>query len=282
MKTMNTCKDIQTECGDKDYFLIYQMYQNNQLEPLLFRNYDFLKRNNISVNSSMYQMVYAAELTPFATLAEIYQNLKAEIPDNFQGHALSVGDVVVLYRNGYCTPYFIDSRDFVQITDFFPDFESLTGNVKEPEITVLVVEPGKPPCFKRIANTTESLEKEVDGKFQAMYPYEEMVAILSDEEALFKGKPLNRTLQDEDGEVCDVLKGTFLITGIKGTCFSSISEKDGKTFSRKFQYPQIFVPKSRNTTECRDEWSDDSGRGCSDCPDDECTGHCTSCFYRPV
>ena len=29
-------------------------------------------------------------------------------------------------------------------------------------------------------------------------------------------------------------------------------------------------------------WEDDSNRGCKDCPDDECTGHCMSCYYRPV
>ena len=29
-------------------------------------------------------------------------------------------------------------------------------------------------------------------------------------------------------------------------------------------------------------WEDDSDRGCKDCPDDECTGHCMSCYYRPV
>ena len=29
-------------------------------------------------------------------------------------------------------------------------------------------------------------------------------------------------------------------------------------------------------------YDDDSDRGCSDCPPDECTGHCMSCYYRPV
>lgn len=29
-------------------------------------------------------------------------------------------------------------------------------------------------------------------------------------------------------------------------------------------------------------WEDDSNRGCKDCPPDECTGHCMSCYYRPV
>ena len=29
-------------------------------------------------------------------------------------------------------------------------------------------------------------------------------------------------------------------------------------------------------------WEDDSDRGCEDCPPEECTGHCMSCYYRPV
>lgn len=31
-----------------------------------------------------------------------------------------------------------------------------------------------------------------------------------------------------------------------------------------------------------EEYKDDSEIGCSDCPDDECTGHCMSCSYRSI
>ena len=31
-----------------------------------------------------------------------------------------------------------------------------------------------------------------------------------------------------------------------------------------------------------EEYQDDSDRSCKDCPDDECTGHCMSCYYRSV
>lgn len=31
-----------------------------------------------------------------------------------------------------------------------------------------------------------------------------------------------------------------------------------------------------------EEWDDGSSIGCGDCPDDECTGHCMSCPYRPI
>lgn len=37
-----------------------------------------------------------------------------------------------------------------------------------------------------------------------------------------------------------------------------------------------------DTYDYNDEWYDNSDIGCSDCPEDECTGHCMSCPYRPV
>lgn len=37
----------------------------------------------------------------------------------------------------------------------------------------------------------------------------------------------------------------------------------------------------RNYQRLSDDYEDDSDRGCKDCPPDECTGHCMSCWYRP-
>lgn len=31
-----------------------------------------------------------------------------------------------------------------------------------------------------------------------------------------------------------------------------------------------------------EEWDDGSSIGCGGCPEDECTGHCMSCAYRPI
>ena len=62
----------------------------------------------------------------------------------------------------------------------------------------------------------------------------------------------------------------------------ALTETDAEAFPQSFQNPQTLVPKYRDTTEYRHEWSDGSEIGCDDCPDDECTGHCTSCRYRPV
>ena len=81
------------------------------------------------------------------------------------------------------------------------------------KISVLVVEPEKKPYAKEISSGLSSLQHEVGGYIQAVYPYEEPVAIICDEEAKLKGSELNRVLRDEDGQIYDVVAGTFLIVG---------------------------------------------------------------------
>ena len=43
---------------------------------------------------------------------------------------------------------------------------------------ILVCEPGKHPYVKEIEHTLENLQKEVGGYIQALYPFEEEVAVV--------------------------------------------------------------------------------------------------------
>ncbi len=51
------------------------------------------------------------------------------------------------------------------------------------KITVLVVEPGKKPYVKEVENSLKSLSREVGGCIQAVYPRNEPVALICDEES---------------------------------------------------------------------------------------------------
>lgn len=48
---------------------------------------------------------------------------------------------------------------------------------------ILIVEPGKHPYEAEIDSRLESLQKTVGGYIEAIYPFEDMVALISDEEA---------------------------------------------------------------------------------------------------
>ena len=108
-------------------------------------------------------------------------------------------------------------------------------------ITVLVVEPHQKPYIKEIIPELNVLQNEVDGYIQAIYPWEEPVALICDDEAKLKGKQLNRALRDEDGQIYDVVAGTFLIVGLSDDDFDSLDADFVHQFTKKFEVPEIFI-----------------------------------------
>lgn len=106
--------------------------------------------------------------------------------------------------------------------------------------TVLVVEPGRAPYVKEIDSGLKSLQSEVGGWIEAIYPFEEEVALICNEEGKLCGLPLNRALMDEDGEIYDIIAGTFLVVGLGEEDFCSLSDEYIKKFSERFKRPEKF------------------------------------------
>ena len=101
---------------------------------------------------------------------------------------------------------------------------------KKDQLTVLIVEPGKPAYVKTIDHTLESLQAEVGGLIEPVYCFEGPVAILCNEEGKLKGLPRNRGLFDADGNLYDILQGTFLVIGIDESDFISLTEEQIKKY----------------------------------------------------
>ena len=113
--------------------------------------------------------------------------------------------------------------------------------INTEKITVLVVEPEKKPYVKEIDPGLRSLQKEVGGFIEAVYPFEDPVAIICDEEAKLKGSQLNRALRDDEGHIYDVVAGTFLVVGVGEEDFSSLGQDSIKKFSQLYQTPELFI-----------------------------------------
>lgn len=64
---------------------------------------------------------------------------------------------------------------------------------------VLVIKPGKKPEVQEINGTLESMQEIVGGLIQALYPHDEPVALVANDEGIMLGLPLNRGLRDEGG-----------------------------------------------------------------------------------
>ena len=56
-----------------------------------------------------------------------------------------------------------------------------------------------------------------------------------------EGLPMNRALRDEDGKVFDIVAGSFLVVGIKGDSFSSLTPDQMKHYEEKFHSPEVFL-----------------------------------------
>ena len=112
---------------------------------------------------------------------------------------------------------------------------------KPEKMTVLVVEPLKEPYTKEISAGLSALQAEVSGSIQAVYPYDDPVAVICNEEGKLDGLPLNRALRDEDGELYDVVAGTFLVVGLSEENFSSLSPELTEKYTAQFKTPEQFV-----------------------------------------
>ena len=106
--------------------------------------------------------------------------------------------------------------------------------------SVLVVEPQKKPYAKEIGGDLKSLQHEVGGYIQAVYPFRKPVALICNEEGKLSGKALNRALRDESGQIYDVVAGTFLIAGLGKEDFISLTPEQMEHFMQYFQTPEQF------------------------------------------
>ena len=77
--------------------------------------------------------------------------------------------------------------------------------------------------MKEIDSGLESLQHEVGGCIEASYPYEDPVALVCNEEGKLEGLPLNRALRDEDGDIYDVVAGTFMVFVLSDDSFGSLT-----------------------------------------------------------
>ena len=114
-------------------------------------------------------------------------------------------------------------------------------DVYKRQVAVLIVEPSKEPYVKEIDSGLESLQHEVGGCIEAIYPYEDPVALVCNEEGKLEGLPLNRALRDEDGDIYDVVAGTFMVVGLTDDSFGSLTVEQMQKFSDHFKVPEQFV-----------------------------------------
>ena len=108
-------------------------------------------------------------------------------------------------------------------------------------MNVLMVEPGKAPYETQIGDDLQSMQAAVGGYIQAVYPYEEPVALICNEDGKLNRLPLNRALRDSDGDIYDIIAGNFFIAGLGQSDFADLPRELAEQFAERFRQPEIFM-----------------------------------------
>ena len=105
------------------------------------------------------------------------------------------------------------------------------------QMTVLMVEPGYAPYEKTIPNTLEAKQELVGGLITAIYPYEEMVAIVANDEGILLNMEFNRSVEGGYGGVF----GSFCVCGLTEDDFCSLPPDQMERFKKKFRKAEILL-----------------------------------------
>ena len=108
---------------------------------------------------------------------------------------------------------------------------------------VVVVEPKKKPVVQNIDPGLESMQKIVGGSIEAVYPFADSVALICNEEGKLLNLPLNRALRDDDGEVYDIISGTFFLCAAPPDSehFETLTDQQVKTYMERFAMLEMFL-----------------------------------------
>ena len=221
---------------------IYQINQDRDTQRLKFMGLDAVRKvlRSAEPDCAAYDKVYSGDVK-CRNLEDVFILFQSGRPEGFQGHSLSVSDVVEVEDAASITLgfYFCDSIGFKEIP-FQPELVT-NAIVTQNTIRVVLVEPGKLARIAQIGTTLDTMQQTVGGDIEAYYPFEEQVCIVCNEEGKINGLPLNRAIRDADtGDIADIIAGTFFICDCSGESFGSLSKEQQKRYLEKYRLPERF------------------------------------------
>lgn len=108
---------------------------------------------------------------------------------------------------------------------------------------VVIVAPEKKPRVQNIEDSLAPMQEIVGGTIQAVYPFDEPVVLICNDEGKLLNLPLNRALRDGGGSVYGIVAGTFFLCGAPADSdrFDSLTEEQVHHFLKRFSSPEQFV-----------------------------------------
>ena len=107
---------------------------------------------------------------------------------------------------------------------------------------ILVIEPERRPEEREIDDSLKEMQGIVGGYIQAIYPFEQPVALVCNDEGKLMDLPANRGLRNKDGQMYDIVFGTFFLCGAPADSdhFTSLTQEQIEQYRKMFYTPEMF------------------------------------------
>ena len=118
------------------------------------------------------------------------------------------------------------------------------GTSEKTALRVLIVEPGRAPYEKEIPSGLDVMQNIVGGLIQALYPFDDPVALICNDEGKLLGLSMNRALRESrTGKPYDIVCGTFLLCGAPPNeeDFTSLTDEQFRHYRTVFAKPELFL-----------------------------------------
>ena len=153
-----------TERANAPKYAIYQVKRGEEYARLSFNSWNELKKFNIPFDKNNYEEVYGGYVSDVSRsqgrgviLDNIYTKFNIDHPEDFRGHSLSVGDVIVLEDNNVSSAFYVDSFGMADVTDLFFEVEKQKIDLSKLSEITLTEEydrrKDQPDDFLHIKNT---------------------------------------------------------------------------------------------------------------------------------
>ena len=154
-----------------------------------------------------------------------------EVTINYNGQSVAVEVTLEVYE-------FLDRADHKAENLSHEQRRHLDGREFDEYI---VATEGVGIYLKEIDPGLHSLQAEVGGDIAATYPFSDPVGLVCNDEGKLIGLELNRGLRDEDGNLYDIMAGTFLVVGLSEDSFTSLTPEQVQKYTEHFKQPEQFI-----------------------------------------
>lgn len=104
---------------------------------------------------------------------------------------------------------------------------------------ILLCEPGQYARECEIGDKLADMQAVVQGTIEAVYPFDDPVALIANDEGKINGMPLNRGLYGPDGELYDIVAGPFFVCGLGEENFADLTPELMQKHKERFNKPEL-------------------------------------------